>query len=69
MHEEGGFGVISDGGSKPTAVFREIEHAIEWGLAVYGSDAFRIRWVRFDEHGGQNESLAEMLADLKAGAQ
>jgi hypothetical protein len=46
-----GFGVFPDapGASPgPTAVFVELEDALEWGLARFGSDGFRIGYVSLD---------------------
>jgi hypothetical protein len=43
--EQGGFEVIPDQVDEPCAVFAELEAAMAWGLARYGSDGFRIRWV------------------------
>lgn len=38
------FGVFPDGDSAPSAVFSDLEDAMEWGLRRYGSDAFGIRF-------------------------
>jgi hypothetical protein len=40
-----GFAIIPDGSSRPTAVFAELEDAIDWGLRTYGADRFSIRWL------------------------
>jgi hypothetical protein len=39
------FAVTPDSSSSPSAVFRTLEEAIDWGLVRYGSDAFSIRGV------------------------
>jgi hypothetical protein len=38
------FGVYPDGAHGPTAVFGQLEDAISWGLAKYGSDRFTVRY-------------------------
>ena len=40
------FAVIPDEECAPTAVFSELEAAINWGLERYGNDSFRIRGVQ-----------------------
>jgi hypothetical protein len=37
------YAVIPDGNSTPSAVFFDVEEAIDWGLTRYGSDAFCIK--------------------------
>jgi hypothetical protein len=37
------FAVFPDGHDQPTAVFLDIEDAIDWALARYGADRFAIR--------------------------
>jgi hypothetical protein len=37
------YAVIPDGSSAPSALFRDLEEAIDWGLTRYGSDAFCIK--------------------------
>ncbi len=37
------YAVIPDGNSVPSAVFVELQEAIDWGLTRYGSDAFCIK--------------------------
>jgi hypothetical protein len=44
-----GFGVYSDGVSQPTAVFVELEDAMEWGLRRFGSNGFRIGYITLGE--------------------
>jgi hypothetical protein len=41
----GCFGIFPDGAAAPTAVFENLEDAMEWGLRRYGGDAFGIRYV------------------------
>jgi hypothetical protein len=41
-----GYAIIPDGHERPSALFTELEDAVDWGLATYGGDAFRIRYVR-----------------------
>lgn len=37
------FAVVPDGAEDPVAVFAELEAALDWAVARYGSDRFRIR--------------------------
>lgn len=37
------FAVVPDGSDKPAALFRELDEAIEWGLARCGAEQFSIR--------------------------
>jgi hypothetical protein len=37
------FAVVPDGQSQPAALFNTLEDAIEWGVALLGSDNFAIR--------------------------
>lgn len=43
--QHGGYAVIADGRTGPTAVFRNLEDAIQWAIARFGSDHFQIRWI------------------------
>ena len=40
-----GFAIIPDGQNVPSALFTELEDALDWGLDTYGGDAFRIRFL------------------------
>jgi hypothetical protein len=40
-----GFAIIPDGQDAPSALFAELEDAVDWGLDTYGGDAFRIRYL------------------------
>ncbi len=40
-----GYAIIPDGQDLPAALFTELEDAVDWGLANYGGDAFRIRYL------------------------
>lgn len=40
-----GFAIIPDGQNVPSALFAELEDALDWGLDTYGGDAFRIRFL------------------------
>jgi hypothetical protein len=40
-----GFAIIPDGQNIPSALFTELEDALDWGLTTYGGDAFRIRFL------------------------
>jgi hypothetical protein len=40
-----GFAIIPDGQNVPSALFTELEDAVDWGLHTYGGDAFRIRYL------------------------
>jgi hypothetical protein len=37
------YAVFPDGNTTPSAVFFDVEEAIDWGLTRYGSDAFCIK--------------------------
>jgi hypothetical protein len=39
------YAIIPDGQEAPSALFTHFEDAIDWGLATYGDDAFRIRYL------------------------
>jgi hypothetical protein len=39
------FAIVPDGQEAPVALFAELEDAMEWGLRIYGGDAFRIRYL------------------------
>jgi hypothetical protein len=41
----GGFAIIPDGHQQPSALFIDLEAAMDWGLETYGGGAFRIQWV------------------------
>ncbi len=43
-----GFAIIPDESERPAAFFKELEDAMDWGLATFGGDAFRIRYVRLE---------------------
>jgi hypothetical protein len=53
----GCFAVFPDGAMNPTAVFENLEDAMDWGLRRYGGDAFGIRYLevaqieRAQDHG------------------
>ena len=40
------FAIIPDGQNAPSALFAELEDAVDWGLDTYGGDAFRIRYLK-----------------------
>jgi hypothetical protein len=39
------FAVFPDGSTTPSAVFSDLEDAMNWGMERYGSDAFGIRYL------------------------
>ncbi|HEY0707671.1 MAG TPA: hypothetical protein VGG33_12790 [Polyangia bacterium] len=39
------FAVFPDGSTTPSAVFSDLEDAMDWGMERYGSDAFGIRYL------------------------
>lgn len=39
------FAVIPDGSEKPSAVFSDLEDALDWALRRYGPDTFRVRRI------------------------
>jgi hypothetical protein len=41
----GGFAIIPDGYQHPSALFADLEAAMNWGIETYGGGAFRISWV------------------------
>jgi hypothetical protein len=40
-----GYAIIPDGQNAPSALFTELEDAVDWGLHTYGGDAFCIRYL------------------------
>jgi hypothetical protein len=40
------YAIIPDGQNLPAALFAEIEDAMDWGLHIYGSRSFRIRYLQ-----------------------
>jgi len=42
----GCFAIFPDGAATPSALFENLEDAMEWGLKRYGDDAFGIRYVQ-----------------------
>ncbi len=40
------FAIIPDGDQQPSAMFTDLEDAMDWGLETYGGDAFRIRYIQ-----------------------
>ena len=55
----GGFAIIPDGDRQPSALFTDLEAAMNWGIETYGCDAFRICWLevapieRAEAHGAR----------------
>lgn len=41
----GGFAIIPDGDQHPSALFADLEAAMDWGMETYGGGGFRITWV------------------------
>ena len=41
----GCYGIFPDGSANPSAVFENLEDAMEWGLKRYGDDAFGIKYL------------------------
>lgn len=41
----GGFAIIPDGHQQPSALFTDLEAAMDWGIETYGCDAFKILWL------------------------
>jgi hypothetical protein len=39
------YAIIPEGQHLPSALFAEIEDAMDWGLHVYGGKSFRIRYL------------------------
>lgn len=39
------YAIIPDGENLPSALFAEIEDAMDWGLHTYGGKSFRIRYL------------------------
>lgn len=37
------YGIFPDGANEPSAVFEELEDALEWGMEKFGADQFSIR--------------------------
>lgn len=41
----GCFAIIPDGDQQPSALFKDLEAAMDWAVETYGCDALRIRWL------------------------
>jgi hypothetical protein len=41
----GGFAIIPNGYQQPSALFMDLEAAMDWGIETYGGGAFCIRWI------------------------
>jgi hypothetical protein len=54
------YAIIPDGENLPSALFIEIEDAMDWGLATYGGKSFRIRYLRY----AQIEKADRIAAEL-----
>jgi hypothetical protein len=39
------YAIIPEGENLPSALFTEIEDAMDWGLHIYGGKSFRIRYL------------------------
>jgi hypothetical protein len=59
------YAVIPDGDAAPSAVFFDVEEAIDWGLTRYGSDAFRIKGLAVEPVAEGNEGRRDS-ADHRA---
>jgi hypothetical protein len=60
----GGYAIIPDGNHNPSALFMELEHALEWGVETYGCDAFKVLWLEVapvERDGGARRSDGEMV--------
>lgn len=55
-----GYAVIPDHTRAPAALFADLESAIEWALARYGSDTFAIRFVELEAGPSPHEPLATL---------
>ena len=59
----GGFAIIPDGYQHPSALFTDLEAAMNWGLETYGGGAFRILWI--DVMMVEHENRRRPVADQK----
>jgi hypothetical protein len=53
-----GFAIIPDGQNVPSALFAELEDALDWGLDTYGGDAFRIRFLEVAQVESEDRDIA-----------
>jgi hypothetical protein len=53
-----GFAIIPDGQEVPSALFADLEDALDWGLHAYGGDAFRIRFLEVAQVEDEDLDLA-----------
>ena len=53
-----GYAIIPDGQNAPSALFIDLEDAVDWGLSTYGGDAFCIRYLEVAQVQTENRDLA-----------
>ena len=52
------YAIIPDGQNVPSALFAELEDALDWGLDTYGGDAFRIRFLEVAQVESEDRDIA-----------
>jgi hypothetical protein len=53
-----GYAIIPDGQNAPSAIFTELEDAVDWGLHTYGGDAFRICYLEVAQVENEDRDVA-----------
>ena len=56
------YAIIPEGASLPSAMFAEIEDAMDWGLHTYGGKAFRIRYLQVAQIEKADRGAGRLLA-------
>ncbi len=56
------YAIIPDGENLPSALFAEIEDAMDWGLHTYGGKSFRIRYLEVLQIEKGDRAAAELPA-------
>lgn len=57
------FAIVPDGHAQPTALFDDLEDAMEWGLKKYGGDRFSIRRFTYLEATETAPALAAVASN------
>lgn len=57
------FAIVPDGQHQPTALFDDLEDAMEWGLKKYGGDRFSIRRFTYLEATEATAPLAAVASN------
>ncbi len=57
-----GYAIIPDGQSAPSAIFIELEDAVDWGLLTYGGDTFRICYMEVAQVENEDRDVTRRLS-------